>query len=214
MLFLSLIKNKWKKFRGCVVVEFDIVMKWMEYIRNNPDNAYRFSENFWSSQIRSKKWLLECIPEDTKSIVIFGGWYGILAQFIAERFPDAHIITTDLDPNGETVFNQINLSSNIKYLQRDMRNGIPRLPHGMRDVDLVINTSSEHVTQDVYDSWWNSIPFGTKYIVQGNNLVNPEHVRLADNLEEFLTINRIKNPEYAGMLKCGHFYRFMATGIK
>ena len=185
-------------------------MKWMEYIRNNPDNAYRFSENFWSSQIESKKWLLECIPEDAYTICIFGGWYGILAQFIADKFPDSYIVTTDLDPSTEEVFYQINTSDNIYHKTWDMRDGIPN----SLCPDLVINTSSEHVTQEVYDAWWHSIPSGTKYIVQGNNLENPEHVRLASNLEEFLTINNIKEPQYAGMLKCGHFYRFMATGVK
>jgi len=183
----------------------------MEYIRNNPDNAYRFSENFWSSQIESKKWLLECIPEDAHTICIFGGWYGILAQFIAERYPDSYIVTTDLDPSCETVFEQINLSDNIAYRQHDMQNGMTtHMPYP----DLVINTSSEHVTQEVYDAWWNSIPTGTKYIVQGNNLENPEHVRTADTLDEFLKINKIKDPQYAGMLRCRHFYRFMATGVK
>jgi len=192
------------------VVNFDITMKWMEYIRNNPDNAYRFSENFWSSQIESKKWLLECIPEDAHTICIFGGWYGILAQFIAEKFPDSYIVTTDLDPSTDDVFYQINTSENIYHRTWDMRDGIPN----SLCPDLVINTSSEHVTQEVYDSWWNSIPTGTKYIVQGNNLANPEHVRIADNLDHFLKLNNIKDPQYAGMLKCGHFYRFMGVGIK
>ena len=50
-------------------------MNWMEYIRNNPENAYRFSENFWPSQIESKKWLLEHVTPMDRSIVIFGGWY-------------------------------------------------------------------------------------------------------------------------------------------
>ena len=192
------------------MVNFDITMKWMEYIRNNPDNAYRFSENFWSSQIESKKWLLEYIPVDAHTICIFGGWYGILAQFIAEKFPDSYIVTTDLDPSTEDVFYQINTSENIYHRIWDMRDGIPY----SLSPDLVINTSSEHVTQEVYDAWWNSIPTGTKYIVQGNNLENPEHVRTADTLEEFLKINKIKDPQYAGMLRCGHFYRFMATGVK
>ena len=204
------IKIRWKKFRGCAVVNFDITMKWMEYIRNNPENAYRFSENFWSSQIESKKWLLECIPEDAGTICIFGGWYGILAQFIADKFPDSYIVTTDIDPNCEKVFYQINTSDNIYHKTWDMRDGIPN----SLCPDLVINTSSEHVTQEVYDAWWDSIPSATKYIIQGNNLENPEHVRLADNLEEFLKLNRIEEPEYAGMLKCGHFYRYMAVGYK
>ena len=193
------------------MVNFDVVMKWMEYIRNNPENAYRFSENFWQSQIDSKKWLLEHIDEDDNSIVIFGGWYGVLAQFIAEKHPTAEIVTTDLDPACEQVFDQININDNIRYRQQNMRNGLPVL---IRNPKLVINTSTEHVDQNTYDAWFHSIPRGTKYIVQGNNLVNPEHVRLADNLEHFLEINRIKEPQYAGMLKCGHFYRFMAVGIR
>jgi hypothetical protein len=193
------------------MVNFDVVMKWMQYIRNNPDNAYRFSENFWSSQIESKKWLLECIPDDVNSIAIFGGWYGIMAQFIAERFPNVEILTTDIDSDCQSVFNQINTNNAINFRRHDMSNGMHTF---MPFPDLVINTSSEHVTQEVYDAWWNLIPERTKYIVQGNNLDNPEHIRIADNLEEFLNINNIKEPEYAGMLKCGHFYRYMAVGRK
>jgi trans-aconitate methyltransferase len=194
------------------VVNFDVVMLWMQYIRNNPENAYRFSENFWDSQIESKKWLLDHVTPMDKSIVIFGGWYGVLAQFIAHKFPDARILTTDLDSECKKVFAAIDeCYHDITFRQHDMRNGMPL---NNTHPDLVINTSSEHVTQEVYDAWWDSIPIGTKYIVQGNNLVNPEHVRLADNLEEFLKINKIKEPEYAGMLKCGHFYRYMAVGYK
>lgn len=193
------------------MVNFDVVLKWMEYIRNNPENAHRFSENFWQSQIDSKNWLLEHIDEYDSSIVIFGGWYGVLAQFIAEKYPNAQIVTTDLDPDCEQVFDQINNNENIRFRQQNMRNGAPVL---MRYPKLVINTSTEHVDQNTYDAWFHSIPRGTKYIVQGNNLVNPEHVRLADNLEHFLEINRIKEPQYAGMLKCGHFYRFMAVGSR
>lgn len=193
------------------MVNFDVVMNWMEYIRNNPENAYRFSENFWPSQIESKKWLLEYVTPMDRSIVIFGGWYGVLAQFIAHKFPDARILTTDKDSECKKVFAAIDeCYHDIVFRQHDMKNGMPLNVHP----DLVINTSSEHVTQEVYDAWWDSIPSATKYIVQGNNLVNPEHVRIADNLEEFLTINRIKEPQYAGMLKCGHFYRYMAVGYK
>ena len=193
------------------MVDLQIVVKWMEYIRKHPENAYRFTENFYQSQIDSKKWLIDHIPSDVGTICIFGGWYGIMAQFIAERFPNVEILTTDIDSKCERVFNQINTNIAISFRQHNMSNGMHTF---MPFPDLVINTSSEHITQEVYDAWWDSVPTGTKYIVQGNNLVHPEHVRLADNLVEFLNINNIKDPEHAGMLKCGHFYRFMATGVK
>jgi hypothetical protein len=192
------------------VVDLQIAVKWMEYIRNNPDNAYRFTENFYQSQIDSKKWLIDHIPSDVGTICIFGGWHGLLAQYISFKFPNAYILNTDIDPSCKEVFQQINISENIYHKTWDMSDGIPN----SLCPDLVINTVSEHVTQDVYTTWWNSIPVGTKYIVQGNNLAHPEHIRLADNLVEFLNMNNIKDPEHAGMLKCGHFYRFMATGVK
>ena len=201
--------NRYWKLQRCAVVNFDVILSWMEYIRNNPENAYRFSENFWQSQIDSKKWLLEHVSENDKSIVIYGGWYGVLAQFIAHKFPSAEIVTTDLDFSCAKAFNQINHNDRISFRYHDMKEGTIWLRS-----DLVINTSSEHIDQDTYDAWWNAIPDGTKYIVQGNNLVNPEHVRLADTLDHFLEINHIENPQYAGMLRCGHFYRFMAVGIK
>jgi hypothetical protein len=192
------------------VVDLQIVVKWMEYIRKHPENAYRFTENFYQSQIDSKKWLIDHIPSDVGTICIFGGWHGLLAQYISFKFPNAYIYNTDIDPSCEEVFRHINVSENIYHKTWDMSHGIP----DSLCPDLVINTVAEHVTQDVYTTWWDSVPTGTKYIVQGNNLVHPEHVRLADNLVEFLNINNIKDPEHAGMLKCGHFYRFMATGVK
>lgn len=193
------------------MVNFDVVIKWMEYIRNNPENAYRFSENFWQSQIKSKEWLLKYVTDDDKNIVIFGGWYGIFAQFISEKYPDAYIVTTDNDPDCRVVFDQININRNIKFRVHDMQDGMCL---ASLEPDLVINTSTEHVTQKVYDDWWNSVRTGTKYIVQGNNLDIPEHIRPANDLAHFLKINRIKNPAYAGMMKCGDFYRYMAVGIK
>ncbi len=192
------------------MVNFNVVLKWLEYIRNNPDNAYRFLENFWDSQIKSKQWLLDHIDRGDSTICIFGGWYGILAQFIANKNPYGYIFNTDADPSCKKVFDQINAGQNIYHQTWNMQDGIPN----SLSPDLVINTSTEHVTQEVYDAWWDSIPDGTKYIVQGNNLKHPEHVRLADNLEEFLKLNRIDSPDYAGMLHCGTFYRFMAVGYK
>jgi hypothetical protein len=116
-----------------------------------------------------------------------------------------------VDHGCKKVFDAIDgYYQDIRFRQHDMQKGMPINLHP----DLVINTSSEHITQEVYDAWWNSIPRGTKYIVQGNNLENHEHVRSASNLEEFLQINRFNEPEYAGMLKCGHFYRYMAVGYK
>jgi hypothetical protein len=84
--------------------------------------------------------------------------------------------------------------------------------------DLVINTSTEHVSQETYDTWWNKIPSGTIYLIQGNNFFEShEHIRCSNTLEEFLKMNHLDDAE---TIECGMrpdgspFYRFMSVGLK
>jgi hypothetical protein len=84
--------------------------------------------------------------------------------------------------------------------------------------DLVINTSTEHVSQKTYDTWWNKIPSGTIYLIQGNNFFEShEHIRCSNTIEEFLKMNHLDDAE---TIECGmrpdgsSFYRFMSVGIK
>ena len=61
-------------------------------------------------------------------------------------------------------------------------------------VDLVINTVTEHLTQEIYDKWYDNIPNRTYFIIQGNDDFNePDHVRATKSLEEFNKINRVEN---------------------
>ena len=65
------------------------LLDWTQGIRENPDmlNA------FWPSQIRSKLWLADWVksylPSATK-IVIFGAWYGVLADILNLRLQPWH----------------------------------------------------------------------------------------------------------------------------
>ena len=88
--------------------------------------------------------------------------------------------------------------------------------------NYVINTSTEHVTQETYDIWWNNIPSGTKYLIQSNNFFAlEEHIRCSDTMDEFLDINHLQdNNEWVKEIDCGMrsdgepFIRFMAIGVK
>ena len=56
---------------------------WMELVREHDDAI----EAFWPSQIRSKSWIAEKLEFQTHmdlphSCVIFGCWYGVLADML------------------------------------------------------------------------------------------------------------------------------------
>lgn len=192
------------------MVDFEIVLRWMDYIRSNPEQAYRFSENFWPSQIASKRRLLDRLPK-ASNYTVFGGWYGILAQMIQHKYPFASVTNVDVDPTCKGVFDHINQNTKINHVTSCMSSYDMS---SLSNDSVLVNTSTEHVPQDIYDLWWNSIPEGKIYIIQGNNLIIDEHVRPTDDLEEFLTKNHAHNAFHVEEIDCGTFTRFMAIAIK
>jgi len=81
--------------------------------------------------------------------------------------------------------------------------------------NLVINTSTEHVTQEVYDNWYNAIPAGTLIVIQSNDYFKcDEHIRCSRNLKEFLQQNSVVDAYYSGTLDTDMYARFMAVWRK
>jgi hypothetical protein len=195
---------------------------WMKFIRFHPDLAERFMDCFWESQLTSKSHLLYALEDytDLGNTYIFGGWFGILAKLIEDSrvLQTRMIISIDKDPICDWVIkNTYSEPSKIIPFTHDMgtfENSKEHSPH------TVINTSTEHVTQEVYDAWWDRIPEGTLYALQGNNFWDdPEHIRCAHSLEEFKKINHCVNVQTEFAFPCGgpnnsEFMRFMVVGVK
>jgi hypothetical protein len=77
------------------------------------------------------------------------------------------------------------------------------------DADVVINTSCEHITQDQYDLWLSGMPHNTLLVLQSNNYDIPEHVRIANSLEEFKQQCHLEKILWAGELTLPLYTRFM-----
>ena len=83
------------------------------------------------------------------------------------------------------------------------------------DVSVIINTSTEHMTQEEYDEWLELLPIGIPIILQGNNFFNCEdHIRCQKTLHEFNQLNKLQNIQYSKLLDCTQFHRFMTVGYK
>lgn len=195
------------------------IIQWMTAIRECPPAArYRILENFWDSQIRSKSWLINTIkkylPDLTGRVYVIGGWYGILSQLIVDNFPTI-VYNIDIDDScikyGKLLSND---DSRIQFITGDMAKF-----NRYVDAKLIINTSTEHVTEETYNEWFSGLPEDIPIIIQGNDFHDCEdHIRTMDSLDEFNKVSGLRDILYTDRLECQGvgkpFYRFMTIGYK
>lgn len=192
----------------------DTISSWFNYIRENPEDK-RFLECFWDTQLASKERVLQLYPEFFHSgpCFIFGGWYGILSHMLLDNKYVERVYSIDIDPECQRVGNIYFRKEYLEYVTGDMKDfEYPVKP------DVVINTSTEHVDQETFDIWYDNIPEDTFVIMQGNDLVIPEHVRPFNNLDDFIQRNRLPAKDAEMMELPGPnnttYQRFTVTGIK
>jgi hypothetical protein len=194
---------------------------WFNAIRNLPDNERtRALDALWDGQLQSKAWLVTILKEHcpaNANVYIFGGWIGILASMMFQHLPVKKIRSIDLDPWCEKIADTVNKPYEMdgwrfKALTADMCHydynwGIPS--------HVVVNTSSEHITQEQYDLWYNRICPGSLVVVQGNDYFScSEHVRCSKNLKEFEQMNYVYNPVFTGQFHTNEYTRFMSIWRK
>ena len=218
----------------------DTVLKWMSLIREHPDAI----ECFWPSQVQSKTWLCETIGEylaqegstgwyEPQTAIIFGSWYGVLADML--EIPKT--VCVDIEEKYLAWFNTPDLAwphksfhvANKHYATVQCSLDDYIYSEDLPNPDIVINTICEHIDQPTYDKWFNNIPKGTYFVIQGNNdFSHKDHIRANNSLDEFVN-NNVRNfklePVYQGTLQyegpwnhtdnCPtHYTRFMAIGRK
>jgi len=186
---------------------------WMCAIRES-NNPMRTLDAFWSGQLKSKEWLIDCLDEHVhvgSSIDIHGGWVGVLASMIFQsNIPVKYIRSVDIDPLCEHVATMMNKKEEqdgrFKAITGDM------CKVHMRG-NVIINTSCEHITQEQYEKWLDNVPEDSLIVLQSNDYKIPEHVRTSSTLQEFEAQSHI-NKLYSGNLKLPLYNRHMIIGKK
>ena len=80
-----------------------------------------------------------------------------------------------------------------------------------KDYDLVINTSSEHMTED----WFKKIKKGTTVALQSNDFHDiVEHINTVNNLKELEEKYPMSKILFSGVKDCDRYNRFMLIGTK
>lgn len=191
------------------------------------------NENFLSEgQIKSKRWLVaeaERLALNLGVIYLTPGWYGLLANFIAEApIKYSHIRSFDLDQNSVEISDLLNRDLLIdgwkfkasckdifdinytEHFYNTLKKGescqISDSP------DTIINTACEHID---YMKWLALIPEGKLIILQNNNFHDcVEHTHCVESIEEFTKNCNLKTIHYSGVLKLQKYDRFMLIGRK
>jgi hypothetical protein len=187
---------------------------WMQAIRQSPD-PMRTMDAFWSGQLKSKEWLIENLRKNINKFVsvdIHGGWVGVLASMLFQTdIPIKNIRSVDIDPTCESIATMMNKGEEITGKFRAVTADMCEI---RSDADVVINTSCEHITQDQYDLWLSGMPHNSLFVLQSNNYNIPEHVRIADNLAQFIDQSQLTTILFSGELETPLYMRFMIIGKK
>ncbi len=185
----------------------------MQAIRQSPD-PMRTMDAFWSGQLKSKEWLITNLRKHVNKFVtvdIDGGWVGVLASMLFQSdVPILNIRSIDIDPNCEPI--AINMNK-IEEMVGKFQAVTSDMCTVSSNADVVINTSCEHITQEQYDLWLTGLPHDRLLVLQSNNYNIPEHVRIANDLEEFKQQCHV-SVLWAGELELPLYKRFMIIGKK
>ena len=201
-------------------IDVNDIAYWMDTIRDEDNHMrYHMLESFWHGQLKSKIWLCETLAnvEHTISnrIVIFGGWYGVLATMIFNSDVGAkHITSVDIDPACKDIAVNMNkayaMNGKFNAVTEDMCNY-----EYTEDPHIVINTSCEHITQQQYDAWLEKVPGDAWIVVQSNNFAShKEHINCVDSLKDFRWNSKISKEFYSGTLELPEYDRYMIIGRK
>lgn len=192
-------------------IDTDHLHYWMQAIRQSPD-PMRTLDAFWSGQLKSKEWLIRNLRNHVKQFVtvdIHGGWVGVLASMLFQsNVPIKSIRSVDIDPSCESIATMMNKKEEMVGRFRAVTADMCAI---RSDADVIINTSCEHITQEQYDLWLSGMPHNSLLVLQSNNYNIPEHIRIANSLDEFKQQSGI-NVLWSGELELPLYTRYMVIG--
>ena len=143
----------------------------------------QLKDAFSSGQISSKIWLCEELEKtkwSSELTAIYGGWYGVTAFLLLSRdkFKVKKIRSYDVDPSCEPMADLIN--ENWVWQDWKFKAQSDDCNYIKPTADLIINTSTEHFDTK---QWFENIPFGTRVVLQGNNMKHDDHIIYSETLK-------------------------------
>lgn len=192
--------------RGFKLVEYiyDNQIQDLELFRIR-DVGNGLAESHW----KSKQWLVEELSEFlyNEDVHIAAGWLGLTGYLLRKEFPNIKITSSDIDPGckimGKFLFDNIEFKTLDTVLDVNL----------IKDCQVYINTSIEHIKQEYIDLIFSSLNKGTIFAIQSNNYYNVvDHINCSDSLDDFKSKTLFKEILYADKMQFADYDRYMIIG--
>jgi hypothetical protein len=201
-------------------INLEDIAFWMDAIRNS-ENPYGTLESFWKGQLKSKEWLVNHLHKYISvefpeiDVVIHGGWNGVLASLLYNSgIAVRNIRSIDIDINCEEIANTINKRQEMVGLFKAITEDMCLYDYEY-EPHIVINTSTEHITQEQYETWLDKVPANSLIVLQNNNYYDlDEHIRCFDSVDTFVKSSRLSTILEANTLNLPMYDRFLIIGHK
>jgi len=208
-----------------------------EFIKNikswyDEETPEDFNDHFSSGQILSKCMVADyfgsILNDDVKTIVIYGGWYGMLIHYLEHVAPVTgsaiRYVVVDSDPVAvrrcKKLMWHLGLQLRVQVICSDVDyiynvDGMMYIPanddvHEV-DPDLIINTSSEHMNNE----WFAQITDGTRVILQTNDFHDcTQHINTVNSMDEVMEQYSMTTVDFTHEKDIGPFTRYMLAGTK
>ena len=149
---------------------------------------------FGHAQMVSKRHMVQAIESCWSTAIdlridLYAGWYGMLALMFSiggKRIVGA-IRTYDIDPEATAIALRLNRALTIDgFSFTAFTKDINDIHPDQDEVDIIINTSVEHMDRD---DWFHNIPSGMMVGLQGTDMIHeneivPNPIRSIDHLLE------------------------------
>ena len=138
--------------------------------------------------------------------IFIGGWLGISSFWSYKKDIMNNSYKLDIDEDAIKFSKKLNgFNNTYKGIVGDANE------HNFDEYDLVINTSSEHMTED----WFKKVKKGTTVALQSNDFHDiVEHINTVNNLKELEEKYPMSKVLFSGVKDCDRYNRFMLIGIK
>ena len=192
--------------RGFKLVEYiyDNQIQDLELFRIR-DIGNGLAESHW----KSKQWLVDELTEFlyNEDVHIAAGWLGLTGYLLRKEFPNIKITSSDIDPGckimGKFLFDNIEFKTLDAVLDVNL----------IKDCQVYINTSIEHIKQEYVDLIFSKLNKGTIFAIQSNNYYDVvDHINCSDSLDDFKSRTQFKELLYANKMQFADYDRYMIIG--